>query len=164
VTEPYYDLNVEPIEKEGATAGAWLYCFFYCAFAFGMFYFAVKVWRDFVPILITGFFAAWGVVYIVLTIRQTISQGKFGTVNLLLQRPPPSIGGRLAATISVPGAAMSAPTLVAQITCYKETFGGGDKGGSMTEPVWGAKKSFPLRRKPGGGSAAIAIVRRTCPV
>lgn len=52
---------------------------------------------------------------------------------------------------------MAAPSLVAELTCEKETFGGEKGAGTMNEVLWCGKRSFPIRRKPGGGSAAIAI-------
>lgn len=155
--EPKDDLNVESVEDGQGVVGTWTSCLLYCAFSFGFFYYALTQWREPAAILISGFFAAWGVVYIVVAIRHTIGRATFGDVKLLLERPQPSIGGRITGSLTVPQSAMRASTLVAELSCEKETFGGGDKGDTMTETIWCGKHAFPLRRKPGGGSAAIAI-------
>src|SRR5690348_1490117 len=121
--EPSYDLNVESVEDGQGVVRTWLSCLVYCAITFVMFYFAVRVFRDGVAILVTGFFAAFGVAYIVVAIRHTISRATFGDVKLLMEHPAPSVGGRLAGSVTLPRSALAAPTLVAELTCERETFG-----------------------------------------
>ena len=154
---PQYDMNVEPVETPGTIAGTSVFCVLYCAVSFGMLYFAVTAWKETVPILITGFFAAFGVVYVVITIRQTLSHRKFGIASLLLERPAPSIGGQLRGSVSLPATAASARTVEAELTCWKEIHEIGRNKSTHREPVWATKQSFPIRAKPGGASATIGI-------
>jgi hypothetical protein len=40
-------MNVDSQENPKSIVGAWVFTILYCAFSFGMFYFAVTVWREF---------------------------------------------------------------------------------------------------------------------
>lgn len=139
-------------EKALAARSSWGGVFVYCAFAFPFFLFAVMSIRDFMFILVSGFFAAWGVVYIVLVARYSMSASKFGDVDLMLEDTSPRIGGQLRAFIYVPPAAQSASVVRAALECSRVTITidqNTRQHGKARELVWGKKLTVPVR----GGKA-----------
>jgi hypothetical protein len=139
---------VQAKEKELAARSSWGGVFVYCAFAFPFFLFAVLSIRDFMFILVSGFFAAWGVVYIVMVARYSMSAAKFGDVDLMLEDASPRIGGQLRAFIYVPPAARSATVLHAALECSRVTITTDEKTqqhGKARELIWGKKLAVPVR-------------------
>lgn len=129
--------------------GSWVFVIVYCGFAFPMFYvFGLGSGEVFV-ILITGFFAAFGVVYIVWTIHFTINRFKFGEVHLNLPPDRPVPGGELAGSVILPARAAQAAHVRVELRCLKVVITTNDKGRNTKkhEREWYREKSFVVRRR-----------------
>ena len=141
------------------SAGGWFSTLVYCGFAFGMFYFALVRWRELVPILITGFFAAWGVVALLHMLYRTLERMKFGEVGVTLEGAAPMIGGVLSGRVQLPRAAAAARHIRAELECIEEKLGQDSKGRTTRreERVWYREVPFPVRREGARNVAAFQI-------
>jgi len=144
--------RIEAKEVALTSAGSWTGTILYFLFSAGFFLYALFGWREVVPILISGFFAAWGVAAIVMMVRTGSSQGRYGPMPLDLEGPA-AVGGRLRASLTVPGTATNAMplTLRAVLICSTVTYT--DKGGRREEPVRGLQKDVAVSR----GSASTRV-------
>jgi hypothetical protein len=139
--------------------GSWVYVIVYCSFAFYIFYvFGIGSGEVFV-VLITGFFAASGVVYIVLTIHFTMNRLKFGEVHLHLPFEKPAPGGELAGSVTLPARAAQANHVRVELRCLKVVIGTDDKGRTTTkqEREWYQEKFFVVRRRGGGAEVEFRM-------
>lgn len=154
---PAWKRVIPSVENSGG--GAWFSTLLYCAFAFGLFYFALFRWRDLVPILITGFFAACGVVALLLALVRTLERMKFGDVRIALEGAPPALGGVLAGRIQLPAAAAAARHIRAELQCVEEVMGQDSKGRTTKSEkrVWYREAPFPVRREGARSIAAFQI-------
>jgi len=135
--------RIEAKEVALTGAGSWTGTILYFLFSAGLFLFALFVARDVIFILISGFFAAWGVAAIVMMVRSGSSQERYGPMPLDLEAP--AVGGRLRASLTLTGAATAMPlTLRAVLTCSTVTYG--DKGARMEEPLRGLRQDVAVAR------------------
>ena len=150
----------EIVAKEVALVSgkSWASTIIYCAFTFPLFLFALFVIRDIGAILIFGLFAAFGVTSIVMTIRISESQQKFGELPLHLDDPLPTVGGRLSASLLLPASATRvAGILHASLVCMRVTYG--EKQSRSEEPLRGIKMMIPVQR-----SATEGLVTFACEI
>ena len=149
------DRNIDSIESGKNVVGAWVGTLLYCAVSFGFFYYSLVHIRHPIFDLVTGFFAAWGVVYLGWTLWVTLGVRKFGDLRLLLERPLPAVGGSFVATLGLPPAALAARTIHAELSCWKMT---STIKGDSEEPHWATAANFPVRRKADGRCAATLSI------
>jgi NADH:ubiquinone oxidoreductase subunit 6 (subunit J) len=111
----------------------------YSAFSFSMFYIFLATGEIF-PILISGFFALWGVVGLLMHLRAGLDYWKFGEIRLVVDKPYPFIGGRLSAAIMLPSRLKGLRTL--EVELISKGVGGTHKA---EEPLWAARQKVPVR-------------------
>jgi hypothetical protein len=134
--------RIESKEVALTGIGAWVSLLIYCAFSFGLFYVGVTT-RQFAFITITGFFALFGVVGLVMMVVKSLGQAKFGDVRLVLEGPPAAVGGTLRASLRLPDSAAGAKTVKTVLTCILVTDAG--KGQTRETPRWARRAVFPVR-------------------
>ena len=139
-------------EESGNLVKSWFFTILYCGFCFPFFLLSLFVIRDFMFIMISGFFALWGVVYLVLTLRMTLGIAKFGSLRILIEKPPPAPGGRLTAAIFLPKGAEKLQSVKAVLSCNRVS-----AASQLREPLLAVTRSFPVRPNVRGGVARIAI-------
>lgn len=142
---PAWKRVIPSVENQTSIVGSWLWTLVYCGFSFWMFWFALFRWKEFVAILITGFFAAWGVAYFFITLWVTLQKLKFGDVSVTLEGAAPVLGGEIAGSIQLPREAAAARYLRVEIECNEEIVG--DKGQKSQQRVWYRDLPFPVRRQ-----------------
>ena len=147
------EITAKEVELTGARSQ--LGMFFYCAFSFPLFLFALFGIRDIAAILVFGLFAAFGVAGIVQMYVIAAGQKKFGDLRLRLGDPPPSLGGRLHATLQLPPQATAAAfTLHANFLCNTVTYG---EHRSRTETALrGVRVAIPVAQSASGATLTIA--------
>ena len=131
---------VEAAERPSAIAGHWASTLIYAVFSFVLFYFAASA-RDFVFILVSGFFAAFGVGGLGYMVWRTLEMAKHGETRLLLLAPLPAMGGRLQARLSLPATVLAAGRVRVQLECTRTTQ---LSKGSHTEPYWRVNDMLPV--------------------
>jgi len=142
--------------------GSWLSTLIYCALAFPLFYvFAFKA-KSIGGGLVSGFFAAFGVVYLGWTLHLTFNRFKFGEVHLNLPPQKPALGGELAGSIILPARAAQATRVRVELRCLKVVYNTDSKGNShrSEEREWYEEKFFAVRRS---GARAEAQFRMKIP-
>jgi len=148
--------RIAPKEVVLTSTGSWVGTVIFFAFSVGLFLLALFKIREFMAILIFGFFAAFGVAGVVLMIRAHSSQRRYGPMPLELEGPAPAVGGRLRASLELPAAAThtAAPlSLRAVLTCSKVIYG--EKQSRMLEPLQGLHKVIAVARGPSGARATF---------
>ena len=150
--QPPSSPNVQAEENPKSLAGAWISTIIYCGFSFPFFLLAVFHIRDPMFIAISGFFAVFGVVYLVMTIRMTLGLGKFGNLRILIEKPPPAPGGRLTAAIFLPKGAAKLQSVKAVLTCYRV-----NAASAPREAMLAITRSVPVKPNVRGAIARIAI-------
>lgn len=141
--------RIESKEVTLTSTGSWVGTIVFFAFSAGFFLLALFRIRDLMAILISGFFAAFGVAGIVMLVRAGASQQRYGPLPLELEGPAPTVGGRLRASLQLPAAATGAPlSLRAVLTCSKVTYG--NKQSRIEEPLQGLHKIVAVARGSSG--------------
>lgn len=136
------EIVIESVERPGTLAGAWFGILVWCAISFGALAYGMHE-RRFMLILISGFFACFGVAMLVVLVWMTLGMAKYGTTRLTLLVPLPALGGRLHALISIPEEAVRAGSVEARLVC-RRTYGSGDSQSVKEE--WARTWRFPARR------------------
>jgi uncharacterized protein DUF6498 len=156
---PAWKRVIPSAENQTSIAGAWLWTLVYCGFCFPMFWYALTKWRELVPILISGFFAVWGVVYFFATLFTTLEKRKFGDVRVTLDGAAPTLGGVLAGRIQLPRAAAAARHIRAELVCIEEVLSQDAKGRTARSEkrVWYRELPFPVRREGARNVAAFQL-------
>ncbi len=156
---PAWKRVIPSAENQASIAGAWLWTLVYCGFSFWMFWFALVKWRELVPIMITGFFAVWGVVYFFATLFSTLEKAKFGDVRVTLDGEAPTLGGVLAGRIQLPRAAAAARHIRAELVCLEEVVSQDARGRTSRreQRVWYRELPFPVRREGARNVAAFQL-------
>ena len=156
---PAWKRVIPSAENQTSIAGAWFWTLLYCGFSFWMFWYALVKWRELVPILISGFFAVWGVVYFFATLFATLEKAKFGDVRVTLDGVAPALGGVLAGRIQLPRAAATARHIRAELVCIEEVTVQDAKGrtGTREQRVWYRELPFPVRREGARNVAAFQL-------
>ena len=132
-------------EGPGTLTGHWISTLLYALLSFGLFYVGAFVAREFIFILLTGFFAAFGVAGIAYMFWRTLEVMKHGDSRLMLLAPMPALGGRLQGRLSLSSASLRAGQKVrAQLECTKVTKYFHKNGGTSQIPCWGAGGTFPV--------------------
>ena len=146
---------------EVATPGSWFSTIFYCAFAFPMFAFMLGT-KDLFPILIAGFFAAWGVAGLLVMIWHTLEQRKFGDIHITLAGDPPVLGGNLTARLELPHAAAKAHHVRVELQCIESREDTDSDGKPCTREVrhWYREIAVVVRRE---GIRRVAAFRLPIP-
>ncbi|MCC6210425.1 MAG: hypothetical protein IT513_05215 [Burkholderiales bacterium] len=144
--------RIEAKEVALTSAGSWVGTLLFFAITAGLFLFALFAIRDFVAILITGFFAAFGVGGLVMLVRAGSSQRRYGPMPLALEGAAPAPGGRLRASVRLPAAATAAPLrLRATLVCSRVMYG--EKQSRSEEPLRGLHQDLEVARSPAGAQA-----------
>lgn len=156
---PAWKRVIPSAENQTSIAGAWFWTLLYCGFSFWMFWYALVKWRELVPILITGFFAVWGVVYFFATLFSTLEKAKFGDVRVTLEGVAPALGGVLAGRIQLPRAAAAARHIRAELVCLEEVLLQDAKGRTSRREkrIWYRELPFPVRREGARNVAAFQL-------
>jgi hypothetical protein len=132
-------------EGPGTLFGHWASTLIYAVLSFILFYVGAFVARETVFVLITGFFAAFGVAGIAYMVWRTLEVMKHGDSRLLLLAPMPALGGRLYGRLSLSSTALRAGQNVrAQLQCTKVTKYFHKNGGTSNVPCWGGSGRFPV--------------------
>jgi hypothetical protein len=156
---PAWKRVIPSTENQTSIAGAWFWTLVYCGFSFWMFWYALVRWRELVPVLISGFFAIWGVVYFFATLFGTLEKRKFGDVRVTLDGAAPALGGVLAGRIQLPRAAAAARHIRAELICLEEVLLQDAKGRTSRREkrVWYRELPFPVRREGARNVAAFQL-------
>ena len=132
-------------EGPGTLAGHWASTLIYAVLSFGMFYVGAFVAREFIFVLLTGFFAAFGVAGIAYMVWRTAEVMKHGESRLMLLAPMPALGGQLLGRLSLSSTALRAGQKVrARLECTRVTQYFHKNGGTSNEPCCGVSGSFPV--------------------
>lgn len=155
-SNPEREIVAKEVELTGTSSQ--VLALIYCAFSFVLFLIALFMIRDVVAILVFGLFAAFGVAGIVMMVRISASQQKFGDLRLHLDDPLPIVGGRLNGSLRLPASATAAAgVLHANLVCMRVTYGEKLSRPSRTvEPLRGIKMTIPLERSATGGLVTLA--------
>src|SRR5436190_247035 len=140
--QPESKAGTEAAESIHGGFGSWAGLLFYCAFSFLLLFLAIFVARDFMFIMIAGFFSVFGVAGIVMMVRNELVREKFGDLRLLVENPAPALGGRLKATLRLPPAARAAGALTAELRFFAVTYN--EKTERSEALDWARKRSFPI--------------------
>lgn len=136
-------------EEDGiGVFGCWVFLIIYGALAFPMFYVVAFQHRILMGGLITGFFAVFGVVYIVWTVHFTLNRMKFGRVNLYIPAQEPTLGGELAGHIVLPEKAASASQVRIELRCLRVSYSKDARGRDVRneDREWYRELPFPVQR------------------
>jgi hypothetical protein len=150
-------LKLHAKEDALASGGSWASLLFYCALTIPFFLYAVFVWKEAGPIMITGLFAGFGVLGLVMMLRLSASMAKFGEIRLWLERKP-AVGGRLEAKLDLDREVAGLITVRANLVCSEVTYKSSKNGQKRNEkPLRGVARSFPIRRGDAGPRATIVM-------
>ena len=142
--------------------GSWVFVIVYCAIAFPMFFVFAIADKNIFGGLISGFFAVFGVVYIVWTVHFTLNRLKYGQVELNLPAEKPVLGGEVAGSLALPERAAQATRVRVELRCLKVGFSTDSKGRSTRSEKreWYEERFFTVRRD---GARALAEFRMKVP-
>lgn len=142
--------------------GSWVFVIIYCAIAFPMFFVFAIADKNIFGGLISGFFAVFGVVYIVWTVHFTMNRLKYGQVELNLPAEKPVLGGEVVGSLALPERAAQATRVRVELRCLKEEIGTDSKGRTTTSQKreWYEEKFFTVSRS---GARALAEFRMKVP-
>lgn len=131
---------------------SWAGALAYCAFTFPMLWAAWFVARDFFFVLIAGFFALYGPVYLYLALRATLDARTFGVMKLRSAAVPAVVGGRFLGSLRISETAAVRGTVRAELRCNLIWYEGGAR---REETAWAEERSFPIRQQLGGSYAVL---------
>jgi hypothetical protein len=118
----------------------WASTIAYCAFTFAFFGFSLRSGQV-MFILVSGVFAAFGVYYIVLALRESGGAGAYDKdVTLVLELPPTVPGGKLRAKVTVPASAHLL-SLRVELRCLRVS-----AQLATLEELWTAQQVVPLHQ------------------
>jgi hypothetical protein len=144
--------NVEIEERLLPMGSTWAFTLAYCAFSFGFFWFAAVRSREFFFILISGFFALFGFIYLFIAIRGTLDVRNFGAMKLRVAAPRPAVGARFSASLRISDSARLRGAVRAELRCNQVWFGRNQR---EEQTIWAEEKRFPIRHMAAGSYALL---------
>ncbi len=139
--------------------GTWAFVVIYCALAFPMFYVFAFADKSLMGGLITGFFAIFGVVYVVWSVHFTLNRMKFGRVNLYIPPDVPALGGEVAGRIMLPEKAAAVRHARIELRCIRVSYSKDSKGRDVRSEKreWYRELPFPVQRAGRLGSVEFRL-------
>lgn len=133
----------------------WIFAVLWCSVSFPVFWmFAIQA-RQVVPGIVSGLFAAFGLIILFFTAKATLEYVKFGQVDLTLDGEP-AVGRDFGATIRLP-ASPALTKLTAELACVQLISDRDTQGKAIIREAdaWTLKQEFPVRRGAAGAYAAL---------